>query len=171
MERGPPARDDRGMRRRVLALLLACAALAGCGSQERADRPAADRAAVVARVRAYLDAYLAGRGEEACAQYTAALRAQDDRRARAAGVAGGCPAVLGQVGRRLLSQLPPAQRAELLRRLPRTRVDVLLHGDRALATLTLGGERAPSGRRMELQRIGSDWRISRLSIPVGAHWP
>jgi hypothetical protein len=163
------------MRGRWLIIVVVAGIAAGCASEDppqpAAHDAATDRTAVVERVRAYLDAYVDGRAEQACAQYTPALRAQDDRRARAAGFAGGCPEVLAVVSRRLLDGLSPARRAELVRRLPGTRVQVLLRGDRALATLTLAGERMPSGRRMELRRVGADWRISHLAVPIGVRWP
>jgi hypothetical protein len=176
MVRGEPWRDHRWMRGRWLVIVVLAGIAAGCASEDRpapaAHDAATDRAAVVARVRTYLDAYVGGRAEQACAQYTPALRAQDDRRARDAGFGGGCPEVLAVVSRRLLDGLSPARRAELLRRLPATRVQVQLHGDRALATLTLAGEQTPSGRRMELRRVGAtDWRISHLAVPIGVRWP
>jgi hypothetical protein len=141
--------------RRAAPLLACLAGLAGCGGGEvPSATPDADRAAVQARVAAYLRDYAAGDGARACAHFTPGLRARSDARAAANGD-GSCAAALAALGPELAAALPDGLAAE-----PAT-VRVELRGDRALATLN------GSGHRLRVVRAGDRWLIDELGVPTG----
>jgi hypothetical protein len=148
---------------RHAAPLLAClAVLAGCGGAGAPGTPGptaeADRAAVQARVAAYLRDYAAGDGVRACAHYTPALRARSEERAAANGD-GSCAAALAALGPELVAAMPAGFAAELA---DPAGVRVELRGDRALATLT-----GRIGHRLGVVRAGDRWLIDELGVPTG----
>jgi hypothetical protein len=148
--------------RRAVAVLACLAVLAGCGGDDAAAparaAPGADRAAVQARVAAYLRDYAAGDGMRACAHFTPALRTRLDTAAATSGD-GTCEAAFGALGPALVAALPAGFADELA---DPGAVQVALDGDRALATLSGAG-----GNRLRVVRAGDDWLIDALGVPTG----
>ena len=139
-----------------LLLLAIVVVLAGCGgddaSKQRAAGPdaAADRRAVAERTAAYLGAYVAGDGEQACAQ----LRTAPAQ----------CVETLSAVGPAIVERLPREQRrAFRLAVSDPAAVQVELAGDRATAGLAPAAEgRQPM--RIALVRTGDRWLIEKLGV-------
>lgn len=140
---------------RLRLLLLPILILAGCGGEEaprKAAAPdaAADRRAVAERTAAYLGAYVAGDGAQACAQ----LRTPPER----------CVETLSAVGPAIVERLPREQRrAFRLAVSDPAAVQVELAGDRATAGLAP----AAPGRqpmRVALVRSGDRWLIEKLGV-------
>jgi hypothetical protein len=140
---------------RLRLLLLPILILAGCGGEEaprKAAAPdaAADRRAVAERTAAYLGAYVAGDGAQACAQ----LRTPPER----------CVETLSAVGPAIVERLPREQRRAFRLAVsdPAT-VQVELAGDRATAGLAPAGDgRQPM--RVALVRSGDRWLIEKLGV-------
>jgi hypothetical protein len=157
------------LRATVLALSLGASLilLAGCGAEtERAAAPrpagataASDRAAIQARVAAYVRHTLTGDGAQACAQFTPAYRRSMDQRAADGGL-GDCAEVLSTYGEIVSTDLPEDFVREAA---TPDRVIVLLEGDRAQASV-----KTPSGglsaKRTSLRRVGSRWLIDELGV-------
>ena len=139
---------------RLRLLLLPILILAGCGGDEAPKKAApdnaADRRAVAERTAAYLGAYVAGDGEQACAQL---------RKAPAQ-----CVATLSAVGPEIVRRLPPEKRrAFRLAVSDPAAVQVELAGDRATAGLAPAAEgRQPM--RIALVRTGDRWLIEKLGV-------
>lgn len=155
-----------GSCRRPLASLVLVVATSACSSGEQAEPaagdPAADRRAVQARTIEYLDAYLSGDGERACAQLEPGYRTRQDARARAGGF-DGCAWALSELGPELFGRLPADDRAEARRRYLRAdRVRVELDGRRATAGFTPGGEGRIVTRLALARGASGDWRITQL---------
>jgi hypothetical protein len=151
---------------RVVAASLACALLvgvAGCGAGA-----AAGESDVQAAVSSYIRASAAGNGEQACAYYTPALRAEIDRKARANGLKG-CTELLGSAVRYRLSQLPgdvQSQVREAIGDPENVDVDMGEEDDLAEAALELPGE-AMTETRVALVKLPEGWRIERLGVKDG----
>jgi hypothetical protein len=151
---------------RVVAASLACvllAGVAGCGVGA-----AAGESDVQAAVSSYIRASAAGNGEQACAYYTPALRAEIDRKARANGLKG-CTELLGSAVRYRLSQLPGEVQSEVREAIgdpENVDVDMGEEGDRAEAALELPGE-AMTETRVALVKLPKGWRIERLGVKDG----
>ena len=140
---------------RLRLLLLPILILAGCGGEDAPQKAAApdaaaDRRAVAERTAAYLGAYVAGDGEQACAQL---------RKAPAQ-----CVATLSAVGPEIVRRLPPEQRCAFrLAVSDPAAVQVELAGDRATAGLAPAAEgRQPM--RVALVRTGDRWLIEKLGV-------
>jgi hypothetical protein len=148
--------------RRAAAVAACLVVLAGCGgdgaSAPQRPGPEADRAAVQARVAAYLRHYAAGDGARACAQFTPGLRSRSDARAAANGDRS-CAAALSALGPEIVAAMPEGF-AEQLADPAGVRVD--LRGDRALATLS-----GPTANHLRLVRTVDDWLIDDLGVPAG----
>jgi len=139
---------------RLRLLLLPILILAGCGGDEAPKKAApdnaADRRAVAERTAAYLGAYVAGDGEQACAQ----LRKPPAQ----------CVETLSAVGPEIVRRLPTEQRrAFRLTVSDPAAVQVELAGDRATAGLAPAAEgRQPM--RVALVRAGDRWLIEKLGV-------
>ena len=140
---------------RLRLLLLPILIFAGCGGdaapkEAAAPDTAADRRAVAERTAAYLGAYVAGDGAQACAQL---------RKAPAE-----CVETLSAVGPEIVRRLPPEQRrAFRLAVSDPAAVQVELAGDRATAGLAPAAEgRQPM--RVALVRTGDRWLIEKLGV-------
>jgi hypothetical protein len=148
--------------RRAAAVVACLAVLAGCGGDgakaPQRPGPDADRAAVQARVAAYLRHYAAGDGAQACAQFTPGLRSRSDARAAANGERS-CAAALAALGPAIVAAMP-AGFAEQLADPGGVRVE--LRRDHALATLT-----GPTANHLRLVRAGDRWLIDDLGVPAG----
>lgn len=166
--------------RRPLRLWIALAGVAlavsaaACGGGAPGDGPSGggpsageDRAAIEDRVVRYLDAYLSGDGEQACAQYTPDRIREADRQAREQGDRS-CAQVLSRVSRLLGQELrrraPARLRGSVLPRLreqltDREQMRVRLTGD-DLALVDFTGQK----NRIELKRVGGQWLISETGI-------
>jgi hypothetical protein len=140
---------------RLRPLLLATLILAGCGGeagpkQAAAPDTAADRRAVAERTAAYLGAYVAGDGQQACAQ----LRKPPKQ----------CAATLSAVGPEIVRRLPPEQRrAFKLTVADPAAVRVELAGDRATAGLAPAAD-GKQPMRVALVRTGDRWLIEKLGV-------
>jgi hypothetical protein len=148
------------------ALCVLLVILAGCGGAERVatatrtpDRATGDRAAIQARVAAYLRHMLAGEGEQACAQLTPGYRRDLDTRAADAGL-GDCATVLSGYG----EIASAGETKAFLRDAAKPgRVIVLLQGDRAQASVVTP-DRKLSTKRTALRRVGTRWLIDELGV-------
>ena len=151
---------------RAVAASLACALLAGaagCGGGAGAGQSDVQTA-----VSSYIRASTAGDGEQACAHYTPALRAEIDRKARQNGLSG-CTELLGSAVRYRLSQLPgdvQAQVRDAIGDPDNVEVEMAEEGDRAEAALELPGE-ALTETRVALVKLPEGWRIERLGVREG----
>jgi hypothetical protein len=151
---------------RAVAASLACGlilGLAGCGVGA-----AAGESDVQSAVSSYVRASTAGNGEQACAYYTPALRAEIDRKARENGLKG-CTELLGSAVRYRLSQLPGDVRSKVQEAIgdpDKVEVDMGEEGDRAEAALELPGE-AMTETRVALVKLPEGWRIERLGVKAG----
>jgi len=149
-----------------LALLALLLLLAGCGAEAvsappkaKSDRAAGDRAAIQARVAAYMKHMLAGEGEQACAQFTPDYRRDMDTRAADAGYVD-CAAVLAGFG----TIASAGESKDYLREAAKPeRVIVLLQGDRAQASI-MSPRGTLSGKRTALRRVGTRWLIDELGV-------
>jgi hypothetical protein len=164
---GPQCRAYRArMPPRAGAASLACVlvvGIVGCGVGAGAGE-----SDVQAAVSSYVRASAAGNGEQACAYYTPALRAEIDRKARENGLKG-CTELLGSAVRYRLSQLP----GDVQRRVQdaigdpeNVDVDMGDEGDRAGAALELPGD-AMTETRVALVKLPEGWRIERLGVKEG----
>jgi hypothetical protein len=144
---------------RTLAACVLVVLAAGCGSSGGADE---DDVRTV--VSSYVQASAGGNGEQACGFYTARLRREMERKARANGL-DGCAQLLGTALRYRLSQLPADVRADVEEAIGdsgRVRVE-LAGGGRAQAALELSGEQVTE-TRVALVREAAGWRIERLGV-------
>jgi hypothetical protein len=156
MTPGPTRGTVARVRLRPLLLPILILVVAGCGGEDRpepkaaAPDAAADRRAVAERTAAYLGAYVAGDGAQACAQ----LRTPPEQ----------CAETLSAVGPEIVRRLPPEQRrAFKLTVADPAAVQVELAGDRATAGLAPAAEgRQPM--RVALVRSGDRWLIEKLGV-------
>jgi hypothetical protein len=135
------------------ALCVLLVILAGCGGAERVatatrtpDRATGDRAAIQARVAAYLRHMLAGEGEQACAQLTPGYRRDLDTRAADAGL-GDCATVLSGYG-----EIASAGETKAFLR------------DAAKPGRVVTPDRKLSTKRTALRRVGTRWLIDELGV-------
>jgi hypothetical protein len=151
--------------RRVIGGIAAAlvALLVGCGDTGPASGDEGDVQTVVA---SYVHAAADGNGRQACAFYTARLRKEIDRKARAAGLKG-CTALLNSALPYRLSHLSKDVVDKVRAAIEDPgKVDVDLHGDTALAAIHLPSDEL-TDTRVEVIHEGEDWRIDRLGVRDG----
>lgn len=134
--------------------------LVGCGETGPASGAEGDVQMVVA---SYVHAAADGNGRQACAYYTARLRKEIDRKAKAAGLKG-CTALLNSALPYRLSHLDKkvVDRVRAAIEDP-GKVDVDMNGDSALAAIHLPSDEL-TDTRVEVVQEGEDWRIDRLGV-------
>jgi hypothetical protein len=148
--------------RQLLRVLPALALLAfGCQSGDGGDSTD-DRERVQRVVASYVAAYLDGRGEDACALYTAELRARIERAALRRGVRS-----CGRALELASGVLQTGQSGELRRQVRERLADpdavrVRVGDDRAFAAVELPGTSSLSASGLVLERRDDEWRIARV---------
>jgi hypothetical protein len=149
--------------RRFLRVLPVLAVLAfGCGDDGGGGDRSDDRERVKRVVASYTAAYLEGRGEDACALYTAQLRERIEASALQRGVRG-CERALEVAA----DVLQTGQSGELRRQVRELLADpsavrVRLRDERALAWVVLPSKLLSDG--VALERREGEWRIARLGV-------
>jgi hypothetical protein len=148
------------MRGRWVAAVLV-AAVAGCGG----GLASGDEGDVQSVVANYVRAAADGNGRQACAYYTPRLRAEIDRKAKAAGLKG-CTALLDSALPYRLSQLPgdvSKKVREVIEDPGQVHVDMGEDGSVAKAALELPSDELTDAH-VQVVREGDDWRIAKLGV-------
>jgi hypothetical protein len=161
--RSLPALPMTASPRRFLRVLpvLVMLALGGCGDDDGGGS-SEDRERVKRVVASYAAAYLEGRGEDACALYTAELRARIEYRARQRGVYG-CERALEVAADVLQTGQSGKLRGQVRELLADPRaVRVRLRDERALAWVVLPSKLLSDG--VVLEHREDEWRIARLGV-------